>query len=252
MLRLLSGVLSCGLVVVASATTGPLAIEDRNTRSRGAEAAAQAQAVSQANENALLMFMQQFEQQQQEIALLRGQIEELTHALEDQRRAERERYLDVDGRLSALEARKTGATATADGTALPTAPAQDQAAQEALYNEARTALRSREYSAAISKFQQYLKSWPRGDFADYAHYWLGETYMTQGGAEQAKATAEFKAVVDNFPTSQQTPRALYRLGQINLDANKLNEARQYFTRVVEQYPTSADANNAKAVLAQLK
>lgn len=89
--RLILGVILSGLWVSAFGQgLGPLSVEERVQGSRQSAAA---------SDEALMMLMQQLQQYEQEISMLRGQFEELRFELDNMKQAERDRYLDRSAML---------------------------------------------------------------------------------------------------------------------------------------------------------
>lgn len=63
-----------------------------------------------------------------------------------------------------------------------------------------------------------------------------------------KALVYLSKIVMNYPRSSLAPNSLYLIGKSFQKLNKTEEARQAFTKVVTDYPNSADAARAKKEL----
>lgn len=247
--RLFSGVLMIGLVVGAQAqTTGPLAIEERTLPSRSAQAAP---AVS---DEGLMLLMQQIQIQEQELATLRGQIEELRHELDTLRQAERERFIDLDMRINALAASSASSSAAAESVEKPdtAAPVKDPEADRASYTAAKDKLVSGKYEEAAKAFEGYLGSYPDGQFVSYSHFWLGEIYRAMAKPQPDKAMQHFSAVVDKHPDSPKVAAALYKLAVLQYEGGDATRAKVTLNKLVKQYPDSSEAGMARSMLEQLK
>ena len=247
--RLFSGVLMIGLVVGAQAqTTGPLAIEERTLPSRSAQAAP---AVS---DEGLMLLMQQIQIQEQELATLRGQIEELRHELDTLRQAERERFIDLDMRINALAASSASTSAATESVEKPdtSAPAKDPEADRASYTAAKDKLVSGKYEEAAKAFEGYLAGYPAGQFVSYSHFWLGEIYRAMAKPQPDKAMQHFSAVVEKHPDSPKVAAALYKLAVLQYEGGDATRAKVTLNKLVKQYPDSSEAGMARSMLEQLK
>lgn len=249
MLRLSIGVLLAGLVVCANAqTTGPLAVEDRTASSKAANA--------EVSDDGVMLLMQQLQLQEQELATLRGHIEELRQQLDMMRQAERDRFIDLDTRINALASSAAPATAAA-ATAEPAETAGDAAssspeAERAAYAAAKEKLVSGNYDAAAKAFEGYLSEYPEGQFASYSHFWLGETYRGMAKPQPQQAIKHFTAVIERFPDSGKASAAMYKLAVLEYESGEVTRAKVTLNKLIKQFPASSDAGLAKSMLAQLK
>src|SRR5699024_4961584 len=73
----------------------------------------QGEPASNSNDYGLMLLLQKIDELEDEVQMLHGQLEELHHEVEANRKAERTRYVDVDARLKAL-AERNEAEATAE------------------------------------------------------------------------------------------------------------------------------------------
>ena len=249
--RLISGVLLGGLVLTASAqSTGPLSVEDRSS-SRGQQVVTPA---GGASEEGLLLLLQQIQQLQQEVQMLNGRVEELQHEIETGRRAERERYLDLDARINSLaetgvaaSERQTSATASTRNGGADADPEADRNA----YMSAREKLLGRDIEGAGKAFRDYLEQFPQGQFRPFAHFWLGEVYRIQPSPDRQQAMTQFRKVVEDFPDHSQVPSALYKLATLQAEAGDKERAKVTLNRIIMQYEGSTEARYARTMLEQL-
>lgn len=185
------------------------------------------------NNQSLLGMAQRNDDLQNELRGLRGQLEELQHAVDTMRNQQRDLYADLDKRLQAVEANRTAAPSAAVGAAAPTA---DRDAYQSAFN----LLKDGKYQDAISAFNQFITTYPQSALLDNAYYWLGEAHYVSKDFPQAQRN--FQTVLDKFPTSAKTPDALLKLGYCQYELKSYKEARSSLNRVVTQY---ADSNAAK-------
>ena len=157
----------------------------------------------------------------EEVRNLRGQVEELQQQLNQQKESARSQYLDIDGRLSRLEggnkpAGGNDAGAPAQQPAQPEAnapaeapPAASNGNDRADYDAAFKALKAGDYVKSSRGFKAFIERWPRSTLIPNARYWLGESYYATGNYEMA--AAQFKQVVDTYPTHPKAADAAKKL-----------------------------------------
>jgi tol-pal system protein YbgF len=83
-----------------------------------------------------------------------------------------------------------------------------------------------------------------------ADFLIGETYFAQG--EFQKAAAEYNGVRKNHPKSPKVPDALYRLGMCFEKLSLKDDAKLFYNSVLQKYPKSSVAKDAKSRLDALK
>lgn len=199
------------------------------------------------NNNTLLNMSQQIQAAQADARVLRGQIDELQHQLQQSQTQQREMYGDVDRRLSALEGNPSAAASNAaPATGLPIPQGDDRANYQAAFD----LLKDAKYPEAINGFQQYLSSFPNGPLADNAQYWLGEAhYVTK---QYSDALRDFHTVIDKYPESRKIPDALLKIGYCNYELKNWGEARSALSQVVQRYGDTTAARLASQRLAKLE
>jgi tol-pal system protein YbgF len=202
--------------------------------------------------------LNQITQLRDELRALRAQLEELQQAQEQQAQRARAQYVDLDSRISRLSGQAPAAgtvpaAGEADGGA-PSADAPDEAGVEdaapAVYGDpgvlargedeqqeylaAFERLKSGDYVAAASAFQDFLGTWPSGAYAPNALYWLGESYyVTQN---YPLAEEQFQALLDRYPTHDKAPGALLKVGLAQYGQRRMDAAAGTLADVVARYP----------------
>lgn len=78
------------------------------------------------------------------------------------------------------------------------------------------------------------------------YHGLGRAELYTNNAD--KALVYLSKIVMNYPKSSLAPNSLYLIGKAFQKQNKKEEARQAFSKVVADYPTSRDAERAKKEL----
>lgn len=235
------------------------------------------------SDNAIFEVLGRLEQLQSEVQQLRGMVEEQSQTIADLQRKQNNMYSDLDERMQALSAAgqpaaaqpATGAqpdaaaaTAVPAPAAAPAAVAPSPAApptpaavadskpavavsanEKERYQVAYDTLRNGHNAQAVKMFQDLLRDFPAGEFADNSQYWLAEAYKINREFDAARAA--FNKVVSQYPNSSKVPDALLKLGYIEFDLQNTAKARDYLTRVTTSYPGTTAAHLAEKKLAQM-
>ncbi|MFC3093354.1 tol-pal system protein YbgF [Alteromonas sediminis] len=194
---------------------------------------------------------QQLDTMQGEVDELRGAVELHTNQLEKVLQRQRELYLEIDKRVEALKQAETanagsvttpvantGGVATTQPTVLSESEAYDAAVN--------LILKTKEYDKAIPAFERFLEAYPQSDYADNAHYWLGQLLFNQQQWEPSRRS--FATVVDAFAQSSKRAEAMVKLGLIAQRTGDGNTAKNWFERVVAEYPNTTAAKLAASNL----
>lgn len=214
----------------------------------------------------------QVQQLQDEVRNLRGMLEEQARELENLKRRQRDQYLDLDQRISAvrggqpMEPGAMGADSYAAQPEPQVAPPPDEPevrgpmvspsdvagigepdvqsqavaaspeAEKAAYDQAFQALKELRYADAAEAFQAFLQRYPDSEYADNAQYWLGESYYVTRNYDIALTA--FQDLLDRFPNSPKAPDALLKVGYTHYELEQWDSARAALTQVQEQFPDS--------------
>jgi tol-pal system protein YbgF len=198
------------------------------------------------NNQSLLQLSQRIDGLEAQLRQMRGELEELQNSNDMLRKQQRDLYADLDRRLSAVQA---GAKSAApDGAAGGTAggAGADSGADQAAYTRAFDALKSTDYAGAITRFRDFLHSYPQSQLAGNAQYWLGEAYYVTHDYDNAAAA--FRAVGEQYPQSAKVPDALLKLGLTQIDQKRLVDARTTLKQVVQRFPGTDAAKLAASRL----
>jgi tol-pal system protein YbgF len=183
------------------------------------------------------------------IAQLEGRLEVTEH---------QSRVALEEARAARLDASRPGAPAAAEsavGDAGPdTAPGEAEGAPQSAsvelraYREAYNTWRTDDYGGCIDRFREFLQTYPSSDYADDAAYWMADCYFKQG--DYQTAILRFDDVAGRYPTSGKAPEALYRQGEalLRLGPRYGKAARKAFERVINEYPNSERAEQARRQL----
>ncbi|MDW5375543.1 tol-pal system protein YbgF [Halomonas sp. HP20-15] len=203
-----------------------------------------------------LVLFNQLQDNQRQIQELRGQIEELRYQLEQQKNFAQERYLELEKRISGFAASGGGNTAQGGGTpssaeqgdnsdaAVAAADQEDRQAYQAAFQK----VQARDFDAALTAFESFVKNHPDSPLRANGYYWLGELYSAR--SELEPAAQAFTTVIEDYPQSNKVPDALYKLGLLKARQGQPEASKQLLNRVQQEYPDSNAASMAGDFLNQ--
>jgi len=159
----------------------------------------------------------QIEMLQQEIAKLRGQVEQLNWQTSLQQRSSQ----DQSG----------GTTQVADP--------QEQAAFEGPMG----LFRAGKYQEAANSFGQFLQSYPDSQLAPQARFYQGSSRYA---SKDFKGSIQgLQQMVSDTPDDPRAPDALLVIAASQIELNDMNGAKASLQRIVKQYPNTSAAQTAK-------
>lgn len=157
----------------------------------------------------------------QEVSELRALVEEQGHQISRLKQLQLDNYVDLDRRVSFLTGNNTKANSV-DAAVSPVAPVSEDAAVTAPvanglseadeYKAAYDLLRQRQVDQSLVAFKEYLKKYPSGEFAANSCYWQGEIYLLKNQLPQARDW--FAKLLQDFPDSNKVPDAKFKLGKV--------------------------------------
>lgn len=160
----------------------------------------------------------QIQSLQQEISELRALVEEQGHQISRLKQLQLDNYVDLDRRVSLLSgnssAKEQNSDVTADSsvTANVQSPADSGLSEADEYKAAYDLLRQRQVDQSLVAFKDYLKKYPSGEFSANSCYWLGEIFLLKNQLPQARDW--FAKLLQDFPESNKVPDAKFKLGKV--------------------------------------
>ncbi len=118
-----------------------------------------------------------------------------------------------------------------------------------IYNEARNDYTQGRYPLAVSGFKDVLELDKKGDLADNARYWMGESYLAQ--RQHDLALAEFDKIIRDFPQSNKRPDAYLKKAMTLEEMGRRSEANVMYELVIEQFPRTNQERVARRKLEDL-
>lgn len=205
---------------------------------------------------------QKVQQLQQELRELNGALEVQANVIERMKQDARNRYLDLDQRLTELNNRTTAAEANAaNNTSSTTTTETVETKTEVVVNpddDKRTYFAAYQTfknggpNKAINPMRNFIKTYPQSSYIPSAYYWLGEFYLAASPADVNNAKKSFKIVIDNYADSAKASAALLKLASFADVDGKTPEAIKYMQRIIKEFPQSDEAKAAKVYLTAQK
>lgn len=176
---------------------------------------------------------------QQEIAELRGTVEEQQHQLEQMRKLQQQRYLDLDSRVADLL--KNVSSQKAQTTKTESASQEISDPDEA-YASAIGLIREKQYDQAIQSLSSFTERFSEHPLAANAAYWRGEVYLVQEKYDDA--LREFTALIEAYPESNKVPDASYKQAVVNNLKGDPATAKKQLKALIERYKDDSSAGTA--------
>lgn len=129
------------------------------------------------------------------------------------------------------------------------APEGDASEPRQLYEASLQQFRRGSFQTARSGLEEFLSSYPDHQLAPDARFYVAETYAEED--EPRQALEAYSRVVELFPNSRRAASALYKSGLLERQRGNLEDARVFFSRVVNGYPDSDEAGLARDQLREL-
>jgi tol-pal system protein YbgF len=118
-------------------------------------------------------------------------------------------------------------------------PALEAAPAVVEYEGALELVKSRRYPEAARAFAHFLERYPSHPHADNALYWSGECAYASG--DYRGATHRFGELIARYPAGNKVPDALLKLGMSQRALGEEAAARESFTLLRRQFPTTEAA-----------
>ena len=162
-----------------------------------------------------------------------------------------------DGRspagFSAARPQSQSAPPEPGGSRLAAAPQaavpQNRSAEQAEFDTGVQLLQQKKYEAARKEFQGFVSKFPKSDLDESALYNIGECYFSEKRYEDA--IKAYQQGIDKYPKGGKTASALLKQGMGWQQMGEATMARIIYTRLVEKYPGTAQAQAADKKLKQM-
>jgi tol-pal system protein YbgF len=194
-----------------------------------------------------------FNQMQQQITMLTGQIEQLQYRNQQLQQQLEKMQADYEYRLDQMEKGRGGAgprpggaqaAAPAPSTVPPStvpppaAPPTTGGNADQMYHDAMKKLQDGDNAGAERGFKAFLQSHPKHALAGNAQYWLGESYYAR--KDYQNAMTAFAEGYKVYKTSPKGPDNLLKLGITLAVMGRKADACQVFAKFSQDYPRATD------------
>ncbi len=113
---------------------------------------------------------------------------------------------------------------------------EERGGDYAKFQIANSYYRNNQTFEAVQNFRQLLRLFPDSGLQEQAKYNIGYIYFLTGNYGQA--IQEFEEVIDLFPNSSWAARAQHNIGDAHYNANDFEEAVEAYQKVLDNYPDS--------------
>ncbi len=196
-----------------------------------------------------------FSDLREQVQQLRGQVETLKKEISRDPKKDAEVQEKIDHLLvkinfieNFLEIGKKESANAADGGA--SGKDSGKQGKAAVYAAAYQTFKNGHYTKAREAFQDFLTSYPTGEYSDNAQFWIGECHFFEKNYE--KAILEYEKVTKKFPSSNKVPYALLKQGICFQNLGDKTSARLLLQQVIKDYPNTSQARIARSKLQEIK
>jgi len=121
---------------------------------------------------------------------------------------------------------------------------------ETMYTQATRDFMLGDFDMAIDGFKAFVETYPAGETAAKALLNMGESYSFQNRLKEA--VEAFTRVINEYPQSAVVPTALYKRANIEIALQDPESAVADFRDIVERFPTASEADLSRAELRRLE
>ncbi|HTR00471.1 MAG TPA: YbgF trimerization domain-containing protein [Candidatus Acidoferrum sp.] len=211
-----------------------------------------------ANNDLMISIYDQLQALQQEVQTLRGIVEEQGYQLKRLQAEQRDRYLDIDRRLGALNnpSAKGSATSQVAPAALPPPSLDSSSAALNSASTVSTLPAPPPASLTASTGNKKASTSADNDIDEQELYRKALNLLLEDHkAEETKPRAQesvtlFQTYIDNYPKGRLLTNALYWQGAGYLLVGNPNRAKEVLTRLVTEFPQDAKAAGAMLKLGE--
>ena len=219
---------------------------------------------------------------QDQMAQLKGIIEEQNHQIENLKEKQKLLYVDIDSRLQEIESRKTNVSLPDDElpgneivdqdintpvnnatiSSTDVVEVDENYGSPAVINEINTQdlpqnkydlafahLRAGRYVESARGFEDFIQNYPNDELTDDAYYWLGESYYVKRLYPQSLSA--FQSLYKKFPNSVKASDALLKIGYCYFEMDDMVKAKENLQNVIDQYPDTSIARLARNRIIQI-
>lgn len=228
-----------GMSQVSAETWSSLNDAQNNAQSTQAPKTESSRTNSPAPSNAANQILfSEIEMLKQELQRLQGVVEQQGYELRKLKAEQKERYLDLDRRVSqvAKASPSSNSVSTGDGDG------REQ------YDQAFALMKERKFDEAIVAFKGFLEAYPKSSLAVNGYYWLGQIYYNKSMLDDARKAFAF--VVNQYPDHQKTLDSKYKLAVVLHRLGDTAKAKPMLEAIVKDHKGTSTARFAQQYLKQ--
>jgi tol-pal system protein YbgF len=118
-----------------------------------------------------------------------------------------------------------------------------------LYETTLATYKKAQYDQALIGFKGFIEKYPKSDLADNAQFWVGECYM--GLKQYEQAILAYQEVIKKYPKGNKVPNAMLRQAFAFYEIKDKISSRLLLKKIIKKYPDSSEAKIASAKLKTL-
>lgn len=206
------------------------------------------------NGKGLLDMQNQLEQIRQDVAQLKGDLEVVTHQLEDMRTKQNAAYTDLDTRMRKLEGLAQSVTSgqmplSANGGV---GDAKVDASQQELsaFAEAESLNQAGKYKEAFNAYDAFLKTYSGSKLAPDALYGMGYVQFALKSYKSSAATQQ--KFLESYASHPLAPNAMLNLANSQIQLGQIPAAKKTLKELIAAYPSAEVTPSAQKRLKVLE
>lgn len=121
--------------------------------------------------------------------------------------------------------------------------------ENAIYEKGRGLYNAKDYQKAIAEFKKIIQSYPTGKMTDNAYFWTGECYYNL--KDYAEAIKAYQAVF-SFTTTEKDDDAQFKIASCFKAMGDATQAYIEFEKLINLFPSSEYVSRAKKEMEELK
>ena len=99
------------------------------------------------------------------------------------------------------------------------------------------------YPGAVEAFADFIKAYPKSEYAGNAQYWIGECYYTQHN--YPLALDAFNKLLATYPKGNKVPDAMLKIGYTYINMNEPAKTKSALQSLIDKFPNSPAAMKAR-------
>jgi tol-pal system protein YbgF len=121
---------------------------------------------------------------------------------------------------------------------------------ENMYQQGYDAMQAGDVAKARETFNKFLERYPKHKLAPTVHFWLAEGYYSEKNYDQA--ILEYQEVIRNSADKEKVPTAMLKQGLAFKESGDPKSASYVWKKLIEEYPKSDEAKQAKEKMPRTK